>query len=178
MNETSPSFIGRRRENILHFIRECVGDQPGSPDPPSDAAMKDLLEQYLDTTVIPSPQITEKFPAVFMHIYREINSRKGRSVGDYLLDASTSLLVLKEIKEHHREVAHTSRSQAERQVATAIYFAAIAAALVFRHEKITSYSNNEVGKAIDRLSIESWIPLEIRDLFTRATEDLSGQHTS
>jgi len=178
MAGTSPSFLGKERRNILHFIRQCIDEPFESPGPVSHTAMGDLLDQYLDTAVTANPEATEKLTSVLMHVYREIASHTRCSVRDCLLDAGTPVPILKEIKKHHKQVANTSRSEAERQVATVVYFAAIASALVFHRERITSYSNNEFAQAINRLSDESWIAPKIKALLQRASASLSRQRGS
>ncbi len=75
-----------------------------------------------------------------------------RSVKQSLLDAATPVPVLQEIKEYFQRIARTSRLEAERHVTTALYFAAIASALVFHGRRLTSYSAEDLKEAIGKLT--------------------------
>jgi hypothetical protein len=175
MTSVHPSFFGKKRGNILHFIKECIADPADASNQGSDAAMAALLDRFLQTAVIPGPQAAGELTSVLTHVYKEIRCQEGHSVGKCLLDARTDMAVLRQIKERHQRIAKTSRSKAEQYVATAVYFSAIASAWVFHQEKITSYSWVDLRDALTKVLDKPWIDGQIKELLERAAKSIETQ---
>ncbi len=174
MQKAHPSFYGKKRGNILRFINECVSDQIDTSNKDSDTAMALLMDHYLGAVIIAERHVADGLTSILRHIYKEVSSQAGRSVKNYLVDPSTPVELLKEIKEYHQRVAKTSHSEAERRVATAVYFGAIASALVFHHQKMTSYSFGKLGQAIHKLLGMPWINPNLKALLEQAGKALDG----
>lgn len=181
MEKEHPSFYGKKRGNILRFINECVSDQIDTSNTDSDTAMALLMEYYLEAAIVAQRSVADGLTSVLRHVYREVSSQAGRSVKNDLLDPGTSIEVLKEIKDYHQRIARAGagRSEAERRVATTVYFSAIASALVFHRQKMTSYSLEKLRQALHKLLDQVWIDPEIKDLLERACKVLDDQtHTT
>jgi hypothetical protein len=169
MNEIEPSFLGKERDSVLRFIRECVSSRPEQGERASDTQMTELLDQYLGAAVVTGSAAVAGPAHLVKHVYPGIDAPAVRSVRDCLLAANTPLPVLQEIKEYHQRIAGTSGSHAERRVATAVYFAAIASALVFQQQRMTSYSDGALREALSKLLAKSWLAPELKALLEKAT---------
>jgi len=92
----------------------------------------------------------------------------SRSIGNLLVDPNIELAITKALKEYAKELVHCCRSDSERGVATAVYFAAIASALVFHQQKITQHSYRALDEAYAELKRKPWVSPQIADLFGKA----------
>jgi hypothetical protein len=92
----------------------------------------------------------------------------GESIISLVQDPATEISLIERIKQYSRELSATSGSEDDREVATAICYAAIANALTFRDSKISKSSYEKLEKAFWRLAKEKWISSELRVLFADA----------
>ena len=87
-----------------------------------------------------------------------------QSLCDVLTNSATDVGTLNTIKES----AKKSASQGERQIAVAIYFAAIASALVFHHQKISTQPYPTLKLSFSELAEKPWMSRELAGLFEKA----------
>jgi len=92
----------------------------------------------------------------------------GNSLGAMIMDPQTSVEVLTYIKDFAKESGSTARDKAERDVALAVYFAAIASALVCHGARISQHSGSRLRKAFEAWVERSWLPSDMRELFKKA----------
>jgi len=93
---------------------------------------------------------------------------------DLLLADTTGLPVLKVLKDYAKAVARRGRVGARHAAATAIYYAAIANALVHDDRKISGHSYEKLREGFETLRRKTWIPCELKKLFGLALE--IGRH--
>ena len=67
-----------------------------------------------------------------------------RTIGDCLLDPEATVASITALKDHARKLVKHSESEAAQEAATALYYAAIASALVRYGEKITELSSAQL----------------------------------
>ena len=86
--------------------------------------------------------------------------------------AELGLLV--KIKDYFKRLSSNSVNDVEYQIYISIYYAAIANALLYHNEKISSHSYEELASSYTRLLKEDWLPNYIvklyRDALTYCTE--------
>ena len=97
-----------------------------------------------------------------------LRSVVGPPIGELLLDPKTGIDLLKDIKVYAKARGSQATSEREKDVFLAIYFAAIAAALVSRQERITEHSEGNVAQFLHSLANMVWIPDNLADLFREA----------
>jgi len=173
MDEANSPLSGKGDANISRFIKACFSEVVDPSTQNSDAAMTTLMNHYLEQPVVTDSQVAQKPASVLAHVYREVSSQAGRSVKKCLLDPDTPVSVLTEIKERYQGAAKGCQSEADRRVATVVYFGAIASALVLQDRKITSYSRRDLHQAIGKLLDQSWIAPELKHLFEQASKTLA-----
>ncbi|UCD51128.1 MAG: hypothetical protein JSW27_00570 [Phycisphaerales bacterium] len=98
----------------------------------------------------------------------EINSLTGKSLGDIFLSKKTSIALLQVIKESAKTLSTTLDSPAETALATTLYFAALASALVFHDRKITQNSYAKLDESFALLIEKQWMADELVTLFSQA----------
>ena len=76
---------------------------------------------------------------------------RGRSLSEVLLDAATGLDLLTAIKDYSKKIYQATVSKGEHSIAAAIYYAAIAAALVHHGVKISNHSRQTLKTAFEDL---------------------------
>ena len=87
-----------------------------------------------------------------------------------LLNNQADIEAIKRIKDAGKSMVRGARSDAEHKAATAVYYAAIASAMVSRQRRITSLSYESLSKSFADLAEDSWVTRELRDLFGKAQE--------
>ena len=96
-------------------------------------------------------------------------ARPGRRLGEVLLDPRTNLGLLRTIKDHWKAVSLRVPDGAEHAGAIALYYAAIAAALVHHGTLITKNSPAELSEALATLVAKPWLPRDLRGLMESAS---------
>ncbi len=87
-----------------------------------------------------------------------------------LLAPQSDLVVLENVKDHAKELGTRAGSDIEREVALALYFAAIAAALLHHKTKISEHPWKHLEQSFRTLSRRPWIPADLLQLFTTAAD--------
>lgn len=98
----------------------------------------------------------------------DLTSLAGRSLLEVLFSPESSVSQLQVVKEASKRLTTTSVSEAERAVATTIYYAAIARCLLHHNKKITQHSYNKLDESFALLIEKKWMAQELVELFSRA----------
>lgn len=133
-----------------------------------------LMDYHLEAAVVAHGGGPPEVALASGRVPRGIASRKGRSIGESLLDPTTPVAVLKEIKECYQRLARDGECESDRRVATAIYFCAIASALIFHGERITSYSSEDLADAVRKLCDKAWIDPDLKNLLAQVDAPPKG----
>jgi hypothetical protein len=142
-------------------------------DVPQDAASVDraageLLCARLEGTLPLNTAVVDAFPAILGKLQKALLPLEGKPLGKVLFDVNTELDIIKSIKDYGKKLAARRDSEADHSAATAIYFAAIASALLFHGERITSYSYEHLRESFNELIEGTWIPQELSRHFSKA----------
>lgn len=124
----------------------------------------DLLAQPFSTHIRKS----ESPSATLSHIPTLVDVLSDETIKEILLNPKTELSLIKKIKVFAKQLSNSSGDKEEHDAATVIYYAAIAHALVYHEEKITSFSDNELRKAFSKLGREKWVIKSLVELFQKA----------
>lgn len=118
----------------------------------------------LDTTVV------EELPVILGRLYKDIMPSAGKTLGQVLTDSKSNLDTIKKIREYAKKMTSRKVLSGEKAVAVAIYYAAIANALLFHDIKITTYSYKSLDDSFIRLINKPWISTELAKLFIDASK--------
>jgi hypothetical protein len=120
------------------------------------------------------PTAIGTLPMTLSYVFKHFTPFVGSSVGTLLFDPDTDPSIIWQIKEQYREKAESCPSKLERQVATVIYYTAIASALLFHVEtlfrvnRITLFSYGELEEHFSQLLDIDWLTQDLICLFKRA----------
>ncbi len=145
----------------LHSSHERVGQAV-------DRHKGDLLLDVLASKLPTNPALIETLPTVLRSLSEELQSVSGKPLGVLLPCPETKIVLVRRIKDFAKELGATAKDEAEREVALALYFAAIANALVYHHVRISQYSYAELEQSFETLGGYNWIPSHLKRLFMKA----------
>ncbi|MDT8300202.1 MAG: hypothetical protein RQ760_01880 [Sedimentisphaerales bacterium] len=92
------------------------------------------------------------------------------TIGDLLCDPNTTTSVLKRLKKFGRSLFSKGKIAPQRNVGLAIYYGAIANALIFHDVRITRLSYLDLHRSFMDLASKEWMPPQFQSLFRRAHE--------
>jgi hypothetical protein len=98
----------------------------------------------------------------------ELKALSGSSIEELLLDGKTQPPVLMQIKEYAKERGTSAKDETEREAALAMYYAAIASALVHHNAKISDHPCTHQKEAFSKLGRTDWMPSSLTTLFQAA----------
>jgi hypothetical protein len=153
-----------------HGLAEMIGLGAGGDcdeDMTPTEVREERLGRALRATQPPTPAQARELSLLAGRL-RDAMPLAGRPVGDVLLDPQAELTVLTEIKEHGKADAAAADSEIDRDVGLTVYFAAIAGAILFHGERITSYSYAALADAFSRLVNKRWMHPELARHFAKA----------
>jgi hypothetical protein len=128
----------------------------------------EILGGILSSTLPLDPDSPNSLPVVLDWTGRKVLSASGRKIGDLLAEPKTDLEVLRGLKEYGKTLASGTSAKAKQAASTAIYYAAIASALVFHNRRITQLSKEKLRAAYSKLQEKASDFPEIQNLFRKA----------
>ncbi len=149
-----------RLADLLHIGLEAEPPGPAHPDEQKES----LLRARLAGTLPLEKAAVDALPV----LAGQLLPLGSGSVGRALLDADTPLEVLRKIKDYGKQLAAANDCEAEHGAAITIYFAAIAGAILFHDERITSYPYAALADAFSRLVEKRWMDPKLARHFAKA----------
>jgi len=126
----------------------------------------DRLAEVLPSHTAGSKPLTEELT--------ELCNMSGLATEDtikrLLYDLETSVSKIREIKNYSKTISQKAKDEVGHDTANAIYFAAIASALIFRSHKISKYSYSGLKESFLRFSKLPWVPSDLSKLFIKASK--------
>jgi len=107
----------------------------------------------------------EALPTLMGKLCQELLPLGGKPLRKVLLDEETDLRIIEKIKEYGKKLA--VREEPERSAGIAVYYAAIASALVFHEKKITRHSYRYLRDSFEVLD-KNWMPGDLARHITKA----------
>jgi hypothetical protein len=125
-----------------------------------------LFQAKLAEPIPFDPSRPDSVPAVVGRPCREMGAYA--SFGALLADPQADVAALAALKDYAKALARRSRCFAAEATTTALYYAAIAAALVYRDTLITRHAYGDLRRSLMRLIERPWLPVGLRVLFGKA----------
>ncbi len=130
---------------------------------PAEVASQ-LLDAHLAGTLPLDTSVVDELPVLL----GKLTGGATPSLGEVLMDANAPLDTIRKIRKHAKAMATRQSSEAQQAVATTIYFAAIANALVFHDRKLTTYSYAALETSLRDLIEKPWMTTDLITLFEQA----------
>ena len=143
--------------------------------PPEDRASTGeqtatILREWLRGFLPVDKLVVESMRDTLDDLRRELLPLSGKPLGDVVVDSAISVAVLNRIKDYGKRLAAQGRSRADHDAALTIYFAAIASALVFHGQKISTHPHESLERSFVVLVAKPWMVPELVELFTKARQ--------
>ena len=147
-----------------------IGSDEKKPDKrmECDQQKAEMLCRSLLQILPPDKSQMGMLPSTLSQLCRSMGLLAGETITELLSNPSTEISSIERIKRHSKEPSGRAESKAEHEVATAIYYAAIAHALIYHNKRITRFPYAKLETSFARLVKEKWIPRDLSKLFKAA----------
>lgn len=142
---------------------------PNNPTIAEDQSTAKLLRERLRSPIPVERFAVESLQEAIGKVHRDVLPLAGVPISELLLDPRTELIALVTLKNCAKKLAAgLQRPSAEYDAMLAIYFAAIASALVFHGQKISSHPKEVLMHSFRTLKDRPWMAWELMGLFAKA----------
>ena len=165
-------------EKLARLLR--IGDDEGG-DPAqgngttSDQAKADLLQQMLGSVVPMHEFLAKSLPRIVQRACEGLPPMTTESRAGALLNSRSEIDLLQHIRDHAKGLAKNAHSDTEREVATVMYYAAIASALVFHDKRLSKSTYGKLEQAFTQLRAMDWLQQDISGLLEKASQVCKGK---
>jgi hypothetical protein len=141
--------------------------------PCSDEDLAAVLDEYLNKAANFTLQDAGTTEIQVIKQQTEARGLLLKSLRDLLMHQHPPLQLLRETKEHAKRLRELPHGDTPHEVATAVYYTALAVGLLRCKIRLSSLSDTELAKGWRWLAKQVWVPPELRDAAMRAREQLS-----
>ena len=167
MEKESPTS-GLGPDKLHRLLRICSEAGSSGEQLSSDQKKAELLQDFLaENLPVKSPKSNLSEQLTTLCKISGIASEE--SVRDLLTNPKTDVRLLRMIRDNYKKKSKCADSEVE-QVATTIYYAAIAYALFVHNLKITKFSLKDLQNAFSLLVNTKWIPPVLSSIFVKACD--------
>ena len=163
-----PTTYGLHPEKVVELL--SIGRDVSSDEENADQDKSDLLNEQLNQAIPTFIPDEAKDARNLSSLGHTIAILSGEPMGKLLKESKTDIILIKMIKDYARKLSGNTESQDEKYAYNTLYYAAIAHALVFQNQKITSSSYKELNYSFSHLKEDDWIPEDLLALFQKATD--------
>jgi hypothetical protein len=161
-SESTWRLNARQLGDLLSLGKTGKAPKPGSKGR--------ALEQMLASLISLNPAEPGSISQVLGRPCDELRACAGRTVAEAVLGGQAEAAALETLKNYGKKLAKKGDSEANRAAAAALYYTAIAAALVFHARKITELSFDKLKKGLTELESRNWVTADVKALLARARE--------
>ena len=167
-NESTSSFGPDKLARLLKIGIEEDRQQNQNNNVVTNQDKVDLLYSILKSALVCNGLWIESLPEILQRAYLEPGSYILGSGECVLVDPAISLAMINRIKHYTKDLAKDTHSDPHCEIATVLYYSAIASALVFHNKMITKLSYDMLCESFSNLSSLTWLPPELVKLMRRA----------
>lgn len=167
MTEPSSTFgLGPEKLGRLLALYAESKESPAPADSDDQKArlLKDLMADIPPLTA----DVLRTLPPLLRQMYEDGPRLEGQSLSDLIENRKTSLTDLKAVRDLAHRLSVEAKTQAEHEAAGAVYYAAIAAAMVHHHQNIAKVPCGQLAEHFATLAGYKWIAAGLRHLFEQA----------
>jgi hypothetical protein len=165
-------------EQKVRLMRLALQESSSNKACPSEDEKSDLLLDILNSRIPIQESEKDQLPQVLVPLCGKLRSLTGKRIGEMLTDPQTPLSLLTRIHDYSKQAAAVTKSEMEKDVFFAVYCGAIASALRHHAQKITQHRLNILQEYLTKLSNETWIPLDIKALFSKTINRCNPNESS
>jgi len=177
MNRKTARKIRLNDEQTTRLLKLGLSDSEVTPHQDPENKRKELLSDMLHSKLPADKMLMKELPILVKSLSDELEAISGFSVRDCLFNPETKAGVLRHVKDYARDSGHSAYDKAQGEVAKVIYFAAIAAALLFHGVKISGHSYQDLKSSFGLCSQQNWIPNDLKEFFIEAKDICKRKQT-
>lgn len=130
----------------------------------------DFLHNLLAVSLPPDEPQVKSLSGILSRLCWKEGLQGGKTIGEILRNPKTNISLIKKVKEYGKKLVRSTKSKGEHNAAIAIYYAAIAEALVFWDIRITKFPYRSLERYFSLLLKKEWILPEFVGLFVKARQ--------
>lgn len=165
--ESTSGLSGERLARLLSL--GAGDDRTAEPPLPEEATARRLGERLAAPVPLDSAD-PESAPVLLGRACPELAPVADSPLAEVLPNATSDPRVIETIKDFAKRLHGRSAQGPDRAVAVTIYYAAIAAALVFHDRKITTHSYEGLARSFAMLIEKPWMAPELKRLLAEALD--------
>ena len=174
MKKKTTAF-GLPPEKISNLLKICAESSKKDVDMENKNNKTEFLQDRLSETLLSGSLKDSPLSKELTHLCHISGIAAGESIRKLLSNPATDIQLVNKIKEHGKTLSQNAQVDIEHDTANAIYYAAIAHALVCHNLKITKFSYEELEKSLAIFTGTDWISKDLSELFSKAIEYCQGQ---
>jgi len=162
---TTDGVIPDQLARLLKMVKSNQADQSEKPD---TTEISESLYALLASHLSIQDNLTQSLSGIMQQVYKELTPLTEQPLEQLLLDPTTNVFIIRHIKTCTKEKAKSAVASADREAARVVYYMAIAHALAYHDECITSLSYSSLMESFQELTLNDWLQTDIIDLFKKA----------
>lgn len=167
--------VHRLAEKKLAQLLGMVLEDSGADDMRLHDRAARLLQQWLSAPLLPLPGQAAIRCALVGEEPADPDDGNAPTIRQLLFNGQTDLKAIRGIKDCAKALSRCNRTEPVHTVAVIVYYAAIASALLFHGQRITSYSYRAMASSFETFMSMSWLPGDLWEHFFKACER-AGEH--
>ena len=164
------STFGLKIEQLAEIFSLGLDDNSRANAVCGDDTMAGLLKDQLGAELPKGSFPSDSMLMVMSRMGFDVSCLAGKSLGELLLSPESDIVLLQAIKDCSKRLSQSFTSEAKKAIATTIYYAALANALIHHDEKITKYSYESLSRSFATLVNKKWMAPDLASLFSRARD--------
>jgi hypothetical protein len=169
MKKKTTTF-GLTPEKVSNLLKVCAESSNKDVDMETKHKKTELLQDKLSETLLTGSLKDSPLSKELTQLCYISGIAAGESIRNLLINPGTDIELIKKIKEHGKSLSQSTKVDVEHDIANAIYYAAIAHALIYHDFKITKFSYKELEKALSFFAQTDWVSTDLLELFAKAVK--------
>jgi hypothetical protein len=169
MKKKSTTF-GLNPEKISNLLKVCAEPSGNDVDMETKQKKTELLQDRLSETLLTGSLKGSPLSKELTQLCYISGIAAGESIRNLLINPGTAIKLIEKIKEHGKSLSQSTKADVGHDIANAIYYAAIAHALIYHNLKITKFSYEELEKALSFFTQTDWVSTDLSNLFNSAVQ--------
>ncbi|MHC4521229.1 MAG: hypothetical protein ACYTAS_21755, partial [Planctomycetota bacterium] len=153
-------------ERLNRLVGMLAGDTASTAQTHTDQ----LLDKWLRSVLCVHPLLLQAVRRAAADAEHDQELPTTASLGQLLFDARTDVAMLEAISHYARQLSASTQSEDENTAIFALYWAAVASAIVHHSARISSESYENLAESFADLSVQNWLSRPLKELFSRAEE--------
>ena len=174
MVEKLPQLKSDKLGELLNICSESI---PSEYEIDTKSKKAELLHDHLAETLSLEAYKSDLGVEDMANLYQMPGLLNSETIRNLVNNPQTDISLIKRVKNHSKKLSKSAATKLENDVANAIYYVAIASALVFHNLKITQFSYGTLKNTFSKLIKNNWLTPDVAQLFSKAHQVCQNKNT-